>query len=79
MSGSIYGIVKDPSGNLLTNAVVSCPHLTVTNSNGSYVAITSTGGTYTMTASCTGFVSQSPDVTVTTGQNKQKNFVLQPV
>lgn len=78
MSGSIYGTVKDSSGNLLTNAVVSCPTLSVTNSNGSYVAITSSGGTYAMTASCTGFTPNTKNVTVSTGQNKNVNFVLNP-
>jgi hypothetical protein len=79
MAGSIYGTVKNQAGDLLSAAVVSCPSLNVTNSNGSYVAITGQGGTYAMTAACTGYVTKVANVTVSTGQNKQKNFVLNAV
>jgi hypothetical protein len=79
MAGSIYGTVKNQAGVLLTASVVSCPNLNVTNSNGSYVAIVPTGGTYEMTAACTGYVTKVANVTVSTGQNKQKNFVLNAV
>jgi hypothetical protein len=77
MAGTIYGTVKNTSGTLLTNATVTSPSLTVTNSNGAYTAVFFTGGTYALTASAPGYVPKTDNVTVSTGQTLQHNFVLQ--
>jgi hypothetical protein len=76
MAGTIYGTVKNQSGQLITAAVVSCPGRTVVNNNGAYSMSFSSAGTYTLTAAATGYVSKGADVTVSAGAVVEKNFVL---
>lgn len=80
MSARIFGTVRNAANNaLISTAIVTAPPYTVTCSNGSYSLTTPGAATVTVTASATGFVSQSTTVTVANGENRLLNFLLNAV
>ncbi|HEY6308038.1 MAG TPA: carboxypeptidase regulatory-like domain-containing protein [Candidatus Angelobacter sp.] len=80
-SGAITGQVTDSStGAAITGATVSYSGgSTTTNSSGNYTLSNVAPGTYTVTASATGYTSLSSTVSVTSGNTATLNFQLNPV
>lgn len=77
MAGRVYGSVTDAAtSNLITNATVSAPPYTVTNSNGTYVFTTPGAATVDVTASAPDYIPQTVSVTVANGGVVQRNFAL---
>lgn len=75
---SIKGKVTNTSGTAIANATVTDGTNTVTtDSSGNYLLIEpNTNATYTVTASASGFTSQSKNVTTTNQTNTVANFTL---
>lgn len=80
-NGTIYGYVTDAStGQPIANAAVSVSGVgTVYTDSQGYYQISVPAGTYTVTASASGYISQSQNVTVNSGLSVQVDFQLQPV
>lgn len=80
-NGTIYGYVTDAStGQPIANAAVSVSGVgTVYTDSQGYYQISVPAGTYTVTASASGYNSQSQNVTVNSGQSVQVDFQLQPI
>jgi|GEM_PF-837393 len=80
--GAITGTVKDSSNNALSGATVSTNtggYSTTTNASGAYTLSNVIPGTYSVTASKTGYASQTNNgVTVTSGGTVVSNFTLSP-
>ncbi|MFQ3548583.1 MAG: carboxypeptidase-like regulatory domain-containing protein [Armatimonadota bacterium] len=78
--GTITGTVKDSSNNPISGATVSTNtggYSTTTNSSGEYTLSNVAPGTYSVTASKTGYQSSTnSNVTVTGGQTTTSNFTL---
>jgi hypothetical protein len=80
MSARIYGTVRNANTNaLIPTAVVSAPTYYVTNSGGAYQLITPGAAAVNVTATASGYVSQTKPVTVTDGAIKRVDFLLVPV
>jgi len=79
-NGTIAGTVTNvSSGSAIEGATVEADtQSNITDANGNY-SINITAGTYTATASATGYQSDSASVTVTSGQTVTLNFALTPV
>jgi hypothetical protein len=81
-TGTISGTVTAQGGGPISGATVSTTtggYSTTTNSDGSYTLSKVAPGTYTVTASKTGYLSASqPNVSVQVGQTTTVNFVLTP-
>jgi len=79
-TGMISGTVKDTSGAVLSGAVVSTNvggYSATTGINGAYTLSNVSPGTYTLTASKSGYESQSvSNVSVSVGQTTSVNFTL---
>ena len=79
---TITGIVTNSATSApLSNATVTANavYLRTSGANGSYGNLLVLPNTYTLTASATGFRSQTVTVTVTNGQTLTQNFALQPI
>ncbi|MGB9586964.1 MAG: carboxypeptidase regulatory-like domain-containing protein, partial [Armatimonadota bacterium] len=80
--GTISGIVKDTSNNPLVGVLVSTNiggYSTTTTSGGNY-SMSVPPGTYNLTASKSGYQSQTQNnIVVTSGNNTTVNFTLSPV
>jgi len=80
-TGTITGTVTAASGGtLISGASVSTSPATSTvstNAQGVYTITNVNAGSYTVTASATGYVSNSTSVTVTAGQTSTANLTLQ--
>jgi len=77
--GTITGTVSDAgSGEPISGATVSCSCGSggITNGFGSYTLSGITPGTYTVTASATGYAAQSASVTVAANSTTTQNFAL---
>lgn len=78
-SAMIFGQVTDTAGNVLSNAivrVVGTPRAVETDEKGSYVIAGIPPGTYTIGAGCTGYMPDTHQVTVGSGEQVEVNFVL---
>lgn len=77
-TGSITGTVRSSTGAAISGATVSVAGggSTTTASDGSYTLSDVTAGTYTVTASKTGYDSNSKSVTVVAGQSVTADFSL---
>jgi galactose oxidase-like protein/carboxypeptidase family protein/glyoxal oxidase-like protein/Kelch motif protein len=77
-NGAISGHVSDvTSGNALSGATVSYSGgSTTTDASGNYTLNNVAAGSYTVTASLTGYLSRSQSVTVTSGATTTANFQL---
>ncbi len=84
-TGTLQGLVTDPTGSAVPNASVKVVNAgtnetrdLVTDSTGRYVAPLLTPGTYSITASATGFRSSKTDnIKVDVGQNRSIDFALE--
>ena len=78
--GSVHGIVKDTGGNFIASATVSIngPKNSTTNTDsaGKYDFKNLPAGTYVMSASCSGFKTQTKSITVSVG-DQEVNFSLE--
>lgn len=77
--GSISGYVRDSAGTAIPNASVSTNpggYSTTSGTDGSYVLSGVAPGAYTVTASKTGYLSQSQNASVNAGQTTTLNFSL---
>ncbi|RYE17468.1 MAG: TonB-dependent receptor, partial [Sphingobacteriales bacterium] len=78
-NGSISGNVTTSDGNpaaMVSVAIQSTTHGTMTNENGNYRIGRVKAGTYTLTVSAVGLAPQSKEVTVTAGASTVVNFTL---
>ncbi|NNF00801.1 MAG: TonB-dependent receptor [Pyrinomonadaceae bacterium] len=82
-SGQISGTVTDSTGAAVPNATVKIvskstgvAKTTTSNNNGNYRFLSVQPGTYTVTASGTGFSEQSLEATVNIGRTSTANFAL---
>ena len=76
-TGSFSGTVTDASNAPIAGATVSYSGgSTTTSSTGTYSFPSVAAGTYSVTASKSGYTSQTTSVTVTAGQNATQNFQL---
>lgn len=80
--GTISGVVKDTSNNVISGATVSTSPASGTatsGSDGSYILMGVPAATYSVTAAKSGYTSQTnAGVVVTTGQTATSNFSLAP-
>jgi hypothetical protein len=83
VKGSIAGTVNDTANNTIAGANVSASGpssgFALTDKNGYYSISNLNPGDYTVTASATGYNSQSKNASVSTGTTTTVNFVLTPV
>jgi hypothetical protein len=80
-TGSIEGVVRDPAGAVLTGATVELAGpagrlVTVTDERGEYRFPRLRSGRYTVTATLSGFATQSAEVDLTVGINNRTEFTL---
>lgn len=71
------GAASDPANGDM-RPVFGVANSTTTDGNGSYTLNNVAPGTYTVTASATGYTPQSAQVSVTAGATTQQNFTLAP-
>ena len=77
-NGTIAGTVTNASGSAIADAIVTADtQSNITDPNGNYT-ISIGSGIYTLTASATGYQSNSTSVTVTSGATVTQNFALTP-
>ncbi|CAG1006477.1 Serine-aspartate repeat-containing protein D [Methanosarcinales archaeon] len=75
-NGTIAGAVTNESGSAIAGATVAADtQSNITDINGNYT-ISIGSGTYTLTASATGYQSNSTSITVTSGATVTQNFAL---
>jgi len=79
-TGTIAGKVKAKGGGPLSGATVNCPGggQGVTGGDGKYTIPNVPAGSYSCTASATGFKSKTKPATVVAGQTKKLNYALSP-
>ncbi|MFW5845405.1 MAG: hypothetical protein ACOCXJ_04180 [Planctomycetota bacterium] len=76
---TVYGSVIDANTlQLISSAVVSCPGVTVQNSNGSYTADVTQEGDHDFTASASGYHNSTTTITCSGGY-VEHTFKLTPV
>lgn len=82
-TGSIHGLVKDPSGAVITDATISIQGATgesattETNNKGEYHLQGLAPGTYTVTVIANGFSTAQQQVTVVAGENHSLDIPLE--
>lgn len=75
--GYVYGTVTDSvTAQTIVDAIVTIPGLVVTNNAGSYTARFTSDGTYTITCSAPGYLTQKIKRTMRAGTMNPINFAL---
>ncbi|MDW7679663.1 MAG: carboxypeptidase regulatory-like domain-containing protein [bacterium] len=77
-SATIKGVITDSQGNHLTQATIICNErklAAISTTDGNY-SLSLSPGTVTLTASKSGYLSQTTNVTITNGQSQTINFLL---
>lgn len=78
-AGYAYGYVINNTGSPVSNATVSIPSInksSVTNSTGQYTITSITPGNYSITASASGYASNTTTIVITSGSGTSKNITI---